>query len=51
MKETAERKHKKESTKVGRDEAEIPERDAEKIRESIRDGKNAGRSGTRCRVR
>ena len=43
MKETAGRKHKKESTKDGRD--------ALKIRESIRDGKNEGRSGTRCRVR
>jgi len=32
-KETTGRKHKKESTKGGRDETEIPERDAEKIGE------------------
>jgi hypothetical protein len=50
-KETTGRKHKKESTKDGRDETEIPKRDAEKIRESVRDANNAGRSGTRYRVR
>jgi hypothetical protein len=51
MKETTGRKHKKERTKDGRDEAEIPGRDALKFRESIRDGKIAGRCGTRYRVR
>jgi len=50
-KETTGRKHKEESTKDGTDETEIPEGDAEKIRESIRDAKNTGRSGARCRVR
>jgi hypothetical protein len=34
VKETTGRKHKKESIKDGRDETEIPEWDAEKIRES-----------------
>jgi hypothetical protein len=50
-KENTGRKHKKESTKEGRDETEIIERDAKKIRESIRDAQIASGSGRRCRVR
>jgi hypothetical protein len=47
-KENSGRKHQKESTKEGRAETKVIERDAEKVRERIGDAQSAGRSEARC---